>query len=161
MGHKASYQYNPLQIGNHNILNLWYSKIPPVPFVPFLLMGFWGSLESSVSSAPSTRPEAITPMQPRLICCPGPWDRGTGRVADHLSGICWVISPHRIISHRLADDPITARKNHTNLLVKEWSQNKANGMGIVQLRWEFQCLVVGARWPKQLSEASLPLGLPR
>ena len=79
-------------------------------------MALWRSLKGSVSSTHSTRSETITPMQQKLTCCPGPGDRGGSRLLTMW--VVLVISPHSIINHRLADDPSTARKSHTNLLAK-------------------------------------------
>lgn len=79
-------------------------------------MALWWSLKGSVSSTHSTKSETITPMQQRFTCCPGPGDRGGSRLLTMW--VVFVISPHSIINHRLADDPSTARKSHTNLLAK-------------------------------------------
>ena len=79
-------------------------------------MTFWGSLEGSVSSSHSTRPEMITPRKQRLIRCPGSGNRHGNRLLTIQ--VVLVISPHRIINHRLVDDPSTTRKSHTHLFAK-------------------------------------------
>lgn len=58
--------------------------------------------------------------------CTLPWAWGQWeQIAGYLSSTYWVISPPRIISHRLADDLSMAREIQTNSLTKgmkpEWS----------------------------------------
>ena len=67
-------------------------------------------------SSHSTRPEMITPGKQRLICCPGSGNRRGNRLLTIQ--VVFVISPHRIINHRLVDDPSTTRKSHAHLFAK-------------------------------------------
>lgn len=118
MSHKISYQYGLLPHSSY--ISCICGILKYLLFLLPLCFSSWlsedpGKIVYPAPTSPDLEPS--TPMQQRLTHCPGPGDRGGSRLL--IIWVVFVISPHRIINHRLADDPRTARKSHTNLLAQE------------------------------------------